>query len=139
MSSKTLTGGCLCGAIRYEFDYPTDKPPTSTHCHCNFCRKTTGSYFETFVPTTLDALRWMTESRPKEYQKSALGKRGFCPECGSPLTWVSSDNPKRSMCVTVGSLDDADAVKGNMHIFYERVANAAKGVEPSLPKYTSGE
>ncbi|RUS25270.1 Mss4-like protein [Jimgerdemannia flammicorona] len=136
-TTTTLAGGCLCGALRYNLIFPMASPPNCLHCHCGMCKKSTGAYFETYVTTPYAQLHWTTDRRPKQFQSSANVKRGFCPNCGSPLTFEAIDDPKIS--VIVGSLDDVDSVKAMSHIYFESVARVAKEVDRDLPKYRGGE
>ncbi|RUP46007.1 hypothetical protein BC936DRAFT_147462 [Jimgerdemannia flammicorona] len=61
------------------------------------------------------------------------------PRLRIPSHWEFVDNPKQTISVTVGSLDDVDAVKGGSHIYCESVASVAKEVDRDLPKYRGGE
>ncbi|RUS25271.1 LOW QUALITY PROTEIN: Mss4-like protein [Jimgerdemannia flammicorona] len=113
-TTTTLAGGCLCGALRYNLAFPKASPPDCMHCYCGVCKKSTGAYFETYVPTTHAQLHWTTNRR------SQLR----IPPPGSP-----------SITLIVGSLDDVDAVKVGSHLFYENIARVAKEVDRDLPKY----
>jgi hypothetical protein len=74
----TVTGACLCGAIRFEASVP---PRRVTHCHCDMCRRATGAAVGTFATFESDKVRWLRE--PARYDSSERGWRGFCPTCGS--------------------------------------------------------
>src|ERR1043166_4138790 len=79
-----ITGGCLCGAVRYT----AEADPTSvTVCHCLDCQKFTGSAFAALVPVSKDALTidgaLKTFSSPGDSGNPLL--RHFCPECGSSI------------------------------------------------------
>jgi hypothetical protein len=99
------TGGCLCGAIRYGFDV---EPVSADICHCRMCQKATGSFFAPFTGMPTAELKW-TRGQPKFFRSSPVAERGFCPECGTPLTFGYVDQPKIS--VSIGSLDDPASVK----------------------------
>lgn len=83
MGEKTfpITGGCLCGAVRYEAD---DPPSDVCYCHCRMCQKSCGnpSALCAFVPKA--TFRY-TKGEPKFYRTSDWMERGFCVECGTPL------------------------------------------------------
>lgn len=86
MADKTLpiTGGCLCGAIRFE---ATEPPTWVAHCHCRMCQRAYGQWsgiFVRFKGAQKGALRF-TKGVPTYYQSSAWLERGFCSNCGSPL------------------------------------------------------
>jgi hypothetical protein len=76
-----VTGGCLCGAVRYESAEP---PVDVSHCHCRMCQQSCGgpSFLGAFIPKA--AFRF-TRGRPKFYKSSAWAERGFCADCGTPL------------------------------------------------------
>ncbi len=105
MSAYKYTGGCLCGAIRYGFDV---EPVEADICHCRMCQKATGSLFAPFASVPGDELKW-TKGRPKVFRSSPVAERGFCPDCGTPLTFAYLDSPK--IGVSIGSLDDPASVK----------------------------
>lgn len=91
------TGGCLCGAIRYEV---REDPIYIGHCHCNRCRRSSGAAFLTAALFPEGSIEWTTQT-PKLYSSSAHVDRGFCPKCGSSLTFQS---PGR-LLLLIGSLD----------------------------------
>jgi hypothetical protein len=103
--SPKYTGGCLCGAVRYAFDV---EPIDADICHCRMCQKATGSFFAPFAGVPLPELKW-TKGEPKVYRSSAVAERGFCPDCGTPLTFRYLDKPR--IGVSIGSLDDPAAIK----------------------------
>jgi len=79
-----VTGGCLCGAIRYEASVA---PLGGYYCHCTMCQKNYGGLFQTTVKFPADSFRY-TRGQPKFYVSSAHGRRGFCADCGSPIVFV---------------------------------------------------
>ena len=102
MANETLpiTGGCLCGAVRFE----ASEPPTwVSHCHCRMCQKAYGQpsgIFVGFKGPQKGALRF-TKGMPKYYQSSAWLERGFCSNCGSPL----GIRTPQGHSVMIGTLD----------------------------------
>jgi len=116
----TWEGGCLCGAVRYESDAP---PHTGGYCHCRMCQRSSGGAFGVFVVFAADTFRF-TRGAPKLHRSSDWAERGFCPECGSQLTFRYLTDPAPGwLGVTVGSLDAPEAVKMKWHT----------GVESALP------
>lgn len=79
---KRYTGGCLCGAVRYEAE---GEPKFAGHCYCADCRKASGSGFAPFMGFPSDAVRF-TGQTLKFASKAASGDdavRNSCPVCGS--------------------------------------------------------
>jgi hypothetical protein len=78
-----VTGGCLCGAIRYE----SKEPPTQGfYCHCTLCQKSLGGLFGASLSFPGSAFKF-TKGEPKYYHATSFAKRGFCVDCGSPLAF----------------------------------------------------
>jgi hypothetical protein len=100
-----LTGGCLCGAVRYKLPGAAQ---IEFSCHCRDCQYVSGG-----APTHVIVMRsedvTLTKGQPKEYwSTSAKGRRVarlFCAECGVPLFSKSEKHPQY-LAVKVGSLDD---------------------------------
>jgi hypothetical protein len=104
MGESGLTGGCQCGAVRYRLD---ETPRGASICHCRMCQKALGSPYGAFAPVHRERLVF-TRGAPKLFQSSAIAERGFCRDCGTPLTYRALNSSRIS--VTICSLDDADAV-----------------------------
>lgn len=103
--TPALTGGCQCGAVRYAL-YAV---PTDPHiCHCRMCQKAFGSYFAPLAGVDRTDFAW-TRGAPKTYFSSDVTERGFCADCGTPLSfrWVD----RNFIAVSLGSLDDPNALK----------------------------
>jgi hypothetical protein len=109
----TMTGGCLCGALRYE---GRGAPTWVGHCHCRWCQRQSGAAFLTYVGFTTQNLTW-TRGRLATYASSPGVERGFCPNCGSSLTFARPDRGEIS--VFAGSLDEPDRLVPTAHAFYD--------------------
>lgn len=104
--TRKETGGCLCGAVRYEF---TRGQALSAHdCHCKDCQKCTGSGKATIVLLPTDALELHGALRTFTVTGSAGSHvtRAFCPDCGSPIISYVEEDPSMRF-VKAGSLDDS--------------------------------
>lgn len=96
----SLSGGCQCGAVRFR----VERLGRASICHCRMCQKAFGSFFGPFVDA--HGLEW-TRGAPKHFQSSNKVKRGFCGDCGTPLTF----EPERWVAnVAVGAFDDPAAI-----------------------------
>ena len=110
--SECATGGCLCGAVRYEVRGPL----TDVHiCHCGQCRRQSGHYVAATGAKRSDFA--FTEERGlKWFRSSEWAKRGFCAECGSALFW---DDGGDEIGINAGSLDQPTGLTTTKHIFVE--------------------
>ena len=107
---RTYTGGCLCGAVRYEAGGPLRDVVL---CHCAMCRRTHG-HVGAYTAAPKAALR-VTESRGLTwYRSSDAARRGFCGECGGTLFWDADDRP--TMSIAAGTLDAPTALRTALQI-----------------------
>lgn len=106
------TGGCLCGALRYQ---STGAPERVVHCHCGMCRRASGAAFLTLVGFKAEDFTW-TQGAPAIYRSSRQAERGFCRRCGSTMSYHLSTENWRSF-VALGSLDRPEAVAPEEHCF----------------------
>ncbi len=113
VSNPTRTGGCLCGAVRYEAR--PDKPQ-AYYCHCRMCQLAFGNTRAAFLNLRKNELRWLGAT-PTYYASSKIARRGFCNRCGTPLTFEYPDSER--MDISIGSLDDPGAIKPTTHFAVE--------------------
>ena len=108
-----VTGGCLCGRVRYKADVFLHN---GYICHCTICQRSTGQPAEITVLIKAGTLLYSGDA-PKYYQSSPNGKRGFCAECGSRIVWQAL-RPQDDWLtnVSVGSLDRPEAARMSRHI-----------------------
>jgi hypothetical protein len=104
--TPVATGGCQCGAVRYAFYAPLENAHV---CHCRMCRRAVGNVFSALAGGQPANFAW-TRGTPNFYASSNLAKRGFCGQCGTPLSF-KYDTPAARMYATVGSLDDPEQVQ----------------------------
>ncbi len=105
MSRKPVEeGGCQCGKIRYAL-YKT--PRRAGICHCRMCQKATGNYFAPLANVEIGDFE-VIRGDLAIYASSTLAERGFCGDCGTPLTFSYFDLPDIS--VMMGSLDNPDCL-----------------------------
>lgn len=107
--SGIKTGGCQCGRVRYEVELANDD---AYWCHCRMCQKATGGIAAAFVQADGDKVRWLSE--PDWYQSSAIARRPFCAQCGTPLGFVYLDGTG-GFDLTVGSFDDPSRLRPTLH------------------------
>jgi hypothetical protein len=104
-ADSKLTGGCQCGAVRYEW---VERPEFASVCHCRMCQKASGQPFMALTGGSIEHLRW-TRGQPAIFKSSDKGERGFCRDCGTPLTYRFEGTGNIS--VTMNSLDDPEAMQ----------------------------
>jgi hypothetical protein len=132
-TTAPLTGGCLCGAIRYTVSAPI---AGLRACHCTHCQKTsgTGSSVNAFVP---GAAFTITQGTPRRYaDKADSGRtlfRYFCGDCGSPLYSHRETSPDR-LVVRAGSFDNPPAVNITAHI-WTRSARPWSHIDPATEQF----
>lgn len=125
MSDATrVTGGCLCGAIRYQANVYLE---SASYCHCRMCQRSSGVPAEIAVTVEPGTLRFVAEE-PKYFQSSPFAQRGFCAHCGSRIIWRSPGHPEKDS-LAVGCLDHPENVVPMEHIC----------VESQLPWYRIGD
>ena len=114
-----FTGGCLCGTIRYEVNA---EPQGIQNCHCDNCRKVTGSAFATNIFVAEDDVV-ITQGEPKSFSHAADSgntmTKEFCANCGSQLFGLGSGRPGVKN-IKVGSIDDASFVQPMRNVFVKR-------------------
>jgi hypothetical protein len=103
MLANDLTGGCLCGAVRYRTSVPK-LPPTL--CHCVSCRRAAGAHAVGLYTVDRDQMAF-TLGQPVYYPSSPNVLRGLCGRCGTALTYWHAHWPT-DISVTVASLDDPE-------------------------------
>jgi hypothetical protein len=111
-----ITGGCLCGKIRYSVCQP---PQNIIACHCTHCQKASGAgaSHNALVPTNAVTF---TSGQPKCFADTAQSgnilNRYFCGDCGSPIYSQRARIPEM-MVLKVGTLDAPGDMKVIMNIW----------------------
>jgi ADP-ribosyl-[dinitrogen reductase] hydrolase len=109
----SLSGSCLCGAVRYEVDQ-LDMP--IGHCHCRTCRKAHASAYVTTAGVLRDHFRWTVgEKKLRSYESSPGKLRHFCSECGSHM--VAERPAQPHVILRVATLDDDPQLRPTLHIW----------------------
>jgi hypothetical protein len=112
---KLYTGGCLCGALRYE---AVGEPMLMGHCYCADCRKASGSGFIPFMGYASNTVRFTGPSRPFVSKAASGGDatRNSCPVCSS-LVFGGERDQSDSFTIYAGSLDDPSLFQPKVAIF----------------------
>ena len=140
-ASVELTGGCLCGAVRYRV---TAQPAATGLCYCQSCQKLSGSGRMFNAMVAADALRIEGQTRAYAWtaDSGSTVTTSFCPTCGSPLFGESSGFPGM-MAFRVASLDDPSAIAPQMVVYTKRMPpwdHLIPGVPafPEMPPMSAG-
>jgi hypothetical protein len=102
VQKKVYTGGCLCGAVRFEAEAPAAKPHT---CSCKMCQQHSGALTVSWVEFPRSSVTW-TKGKPAKWRSSDYSSRAFCKTCGSTLGAID-DAP--TVALVLGSFDKAGA------------------------------
>ena len=113
MDSKT-TGGCACGAVRYEL---RSTPFDAGGCHCRTCQLVSGAPAMVFATVPAGHLVFVEGAdRVQVHRSTSFGERRFCGGCGTPLL-IQVDYQPETVDFPVATLDEPDAVAPGFHIF----------------------
>jgi hypothetical protein len=110
-----LEGGCLCGAVRYQF---SGTPVRQSVCHCRDCQRSGGSVFHAgmWVPRTGFSIKGEVRKYESKADSGRSISRSFCPICGSGITIEAELRPEH-IAIKVGTLDDPSIVQPVAQIY----------------------
>ena len=127
-----LTGGCLCGGVRYEIDEPL---VTALYCHCTRCQRRTGtaaSASARVVPGSLRVVRG-DELVRTWWAPDGWGK-AFCAECGSHL-WSQDPDDSEARAVRLGTFDSDPGIRPSYRQFVDYAAAWEPIPDDDLPRF----
>ena len=110
------TGGCLCGAVRYDC---ADAPLMMGTCHCRDCQRSSGSAFATLMIFNKETVAVSGDGLATYTNTGGSGRaveRGFCGKCGSPVSAFYDVTPDFTV-IFAGTLDDPSLVKPQWNIY----------------------
>lgn len=119
MSDKH-TGSCLCEAVRFEVEGDFEQ---FYLCHCEYCRKDTGSAHAANLFSSTARLKWLSGADQARVFNlpSTRHRHCFCSTCGSALPDVQMNG--QLLKVPAGSLDSPVLIRPNAHLFFSSRAN----------------
>jgi hypothetical protein len=110
-----MTGGCMCGSVRYELG---SNPSDCGWCHCRTCQLFSGAPAMAFTCVPAGDFAWSEgEEQVRWVKSSSFGRRAFCGECGTPLL-VTVDHQPETVDFPIVTLDEPDDVHPEFHIFW---------------------
>ncbi|MFC3550432.1 GFA family protein [Lysobacter cavernae] len=110
MPTASLEGGCQCGAIRYRI---SGAPVMTALCHCRMCRRANAAPAVAWAMVEQSQLAYLTDA-PATHESSPGAHRGFCPRCGTPISFTADYLPGL-IDITIGSLDEPARVPPAFH------------------------
>jgi hypothetical protein len=132
MADLPLTGGCLCGAVRFEIDAP---PVSASWCHCTRCQRRTGTAASVQARIEPGSLRLLSgEEALREFKPGDGWAKVFCGACGSQL-WSRSPDEPPVMSVRFGAFDRDPGVRPSFRQFVAYAAPWEPIPDDGLPRY----
>jgi len=116
MTSKSLEGGCGCGAVRYRLN---DEPIFVNNCHCKLCQRQTGTGSAVNAFIEMDRFELLSGEVVEHEFKTGSGATQIvvrCATCGTPL-WSHYRLGRKAAAVRVGTFDDPSAVSPDAAIY----------------------
>ncbi|MGD8393850.1 MAG: GFA family protein [Candidatus Eiseniibacteriota bacterium] len=116
---RTVAGGCLCGAVRFEADLPSR---FCAHCHCSNCRRAHGAAFVTWVGFPIRQFRIVAgDTVLRSYRTDTGATRRFCATCGSTLTYEGPRWPEE-VHVTRAAIEQPIDREPGAHVYVDHRA-----------------
>jgi len=136
---ETITGGCLCGGVRFRYAGPLGAPLGAvTVCHCGQCRRAQGMA-AAVAPALAEGFELAQGADlVREYESSPGKRRAFCGVCGSPLYSRRAADPA-ALRLRLGAIDnppDSLVVQAHIHVA-DLPAWAA--LDDDAPRYPESE
>jgi hypothetical protein len=127
-----LTGGCNCGAVRFEVSEPL---VAALYCHCTRCQRRTGAGASANARTAPGSFRIVSgEDRIRSWQPETGAAKFFCGDCGSALFSATGGDPP-GIGVRLGAIDGDPGIRPSAHqyVAYEAVWEPIP--DDGLPRY----
>ena len=135
MADYPLTGGCLCGGVRYEV---TEPPLSAGYCHCTRCQRRTGTAASAQARLAPGSLRITHgEELVKAYAPPDGFPKCFCSNCGGAL-WSRDPDTGQVMSVRLGTLDPGHHIRPMFRTFVDYAAAWEPIPEDGLERYPEG-
>jgi hypothetical protein len=131
-SELPLTGGCLCGGVRFEIDGPLG---VAGYCHCRRCQRRTGAAASAQARVEPGSLRVVEGARlVREYQPPGGFAKAFCSSCGGAL-WSRDPDEDEPFSVRLGAFDSDPGVRPSYHQFVDYAAPWEPIPDDGLARY----
>ncbi len=127
--AERIEGGCQCGAVRYAI---TGEPVFTAMCHCTICRRTHAAPVVAWAMFQEKDVA-VTKGAPKIHKSTAEGRRGFCGDCGTQISFTASFLPGL-IDIAIGSLDKPEAMPPALHYWESKRLPWLK-LDDDLPRH----
>ena len=135
MADHPLTGGCLCGGVRYELTAP---PLSAGYCHCTRCQRRTGTAASAQARVARGSLRITAgEELVRAFEPDDGFSKHFCSACGSAL-WSRSPHDPEVISVRLGAFDGDPGIRPAYRQFVAYSAPWEPLPDDGLPRYPEG-
>ena len=132
MPDLPLTGGCLCGGVRYEVTEPL---VSASYCHCTRCQRRTGSAASVSARVVPGSLRVTAgEELLASWDPPDGFKKVFCSGCGGAL-WAQSPDDPAIVSVRLGTFDSDPGIRPSYRQFVGYAASWESIPEDGLPRH----
>jgi hypothetical protein len=132
MSGLPLTGGCLCGGVRFEISEPLGH---ASYCHCTRCQRRSGTAASAQARIRAGTLRLLQgEELVRAYVPDGGWHKLFCSNCGSALFSRNPDDPEL-MSVRLGAFDSDPGVRPGHRQFVAYAAAWEPIPDDGLPRH----
>ena len=132
MLEQPLTGGCLCGGVRYEVTEPL---VSASYCHCTRCQRRTGTAASVQARIVPGSLRVVAgEELVREWAPPDGWPKAFCSACGSAL-WSRSPEDPDLRSIRMGSFDEDPGIRPSYRQFVAYAAAWEPVPDDGLPRY----
>ncbi|MEP9397332.1 GFA family protein [Mesorhizobium sp. KR2-14] len=130
--TKSYTGGCACGAIRYEV---AAEPIMTNDCHCRQCQRDSGTGHGSYLAFPRKAATLHGEARSFDFtgDQGVVKSRAFCQTCGTPVYMLFPGMPD-IFVVRAGTLDEPKRYRPQM-VFWTETAQDWDRIDPALPAF----
>jgi hypothetical protein len=132
MADEPLTGGCLCGGVRFEL---TEPPVSASYCHCTRCQRRTGTAASAnarIVPGSLKIIRG--EDLLRAFEPPDGSAKVFCSNCGSAL-WARRRDDGEPLSVRLGAFDGDPGIRPSYHQYVAYAAPWEPLPDDGLPRH----
>jgi hypothetical protein len=132
LAEPVLTGGCNCGAVRYELDEPF---VSASYCHCTRCQRRSGAAASANGRAARGSFRVVSgEEHLGVWAPPDGAEKLFCKECGSALfSRVPGDEPVYG--VRLGTVDGDPGIRPQWHQYVAYAASWQELPDDGLPRY----